>query len=880
MKGLDIEAFSEKMLETLYSFRNKSIPNASIGGEIQIRASSIRKYKSFFADEKKRLIVPYIPELLGKAEFMREDTYTPETEKNIKSYWKADVPVRIDNKDFDVRLTVKQDDKGNLFWDAQVKERARRTVSATNRSVGGLGVDASTLNVEIIPKAGEKVNQGIDAQSAELLMRKFITFKAKGMKASSALMESLLSDLEDAITEGREAKEESGFEKRKTLAIQKNAVRQAIVARAQKAGVDKKSLTTKFGNFYREFANIYSMLNSIGGKMLADTYGKEAELKSNGVSTAVYKQFRNFKNKTKEIFGFKRDGDIFNMMADMSKQKYQLVYRQETLEGQTLEIDGMQLVDIYNAIKNDKTRADYAESFGSYTLPDGSVRLDVEDLIDGNLTAAQKEWADMMMEQADSYYDRLNEMYIKMYGIDLPKTENYWPATSEHFQETDFFSGMSAQEGSASFIKERVKKRVIPRPSDAYAKFSKHIEGAENFVQMGEFYKNLRDIFNSLRVSSAIKETYGNSVYSNLSDLIKGLWFFNQSGTMSGYEKKFNAALNNWVAAKIALNPRIYFTQLTSFTNYMENMPVFDFVSGFVEGMTHPVRTARFMEKAAPFLEARYAGGFNEALKRLLSEGGDEGVSGVFSPKTKYNARNFLSVLVRLGDKQAIVYGGYAYVKYLTEKKGLSLEDAAKEFEFATLRSQQSGTGGSLSSFQMSRNPFVKLVTAFKNTPLQYLRKMVDAWMMYKNGDITAGQFAKTEVNYIVIQSVLFVFSKYLFDQAAEALTGGVPDDDEDEKLFWDVINQMAFGGFDGIPFAGDAGRFLAESAEGQKKYFQSILTMPMLDDLERALRKAFKDEKDVWDFADIAVPFLEVMTGSPVGTAVRYAKKAVKEEK
>ena len=156
MNGLDADAFSKKMIETLYSFRNRRIPNASIGGEIQIRASSIRKYKSFFADENKRLIVPYIPELLEKAEFTKEKSYAQEKEKNIVSYWKSNIPVNIDGQNYDIHLTVKQDDKGNLFWDAQVKEKARRTVSATNRSVGGLSVESSTLNMDIIPSSERK----------------------------------------------------------------------------------------------------------------------------------------------------------------------------------------------------------------------------------------------------------------------------------------------------------------------------------------------------------------------------------------------------------------------------------------------------------------------------------------------------------------------------------------------------------------------------------------------------------------------------------------------------------------------------------------------------------------------------------------------------
>ena len=107
--------------------------------------------------------MPYIPELLEKAEFVRENSYTPETEKNIKAYWKADVPISIDGKTLSAQLTVKEDDKGNLFWDAQIKEEARRTVSATNQSVGGLtssALSADNLNITLIEPESNTETEG------------------------------------------------------------------------------------------------------------------------------------------------------------------------------------------------------------------------------------------------------------------------------------------------------------------------------------------------------------------------------------------------------------------------------------------------------------------------------------------------------------------------------------------------------------------------------------------------------------------------------------------------------------------------------------------------------------------------------------------------
>ncbi len=149
--GVSEDEFKQKMLDTLKSFKGNKIFNQSLGGEIEIRTSSIKKYKSFFADKNKRLIVPYIPELLAKARFVSENTYTPETESNIIAYWKADLPINIDSDTYNVHLTVKQDNNGNFFWDAQVQEKAPRTTPATNPGDKGLASDISEDTLNITP---------------------------------------------------------------------------------------------------------------------------------------------------------------------------------------------------------------------------------------------------------------------------------------------------------------------------------------------------------------------------------------------------------------------------------------------------------------------------------------------------------------------------------------------------------------------------------------------------------------------------------------------------------------------------------------------------------------------------------------------------------
>lgn len=158
MQGLSDEDFKNKMLDTLKSFKGNKIFNQSLNGDVEIRTSSIKKYKSFFADKNKRLIVPYIPELLGKARFDKlEASYMPNKETNVKAYYKADLPINIDNDTYNVHLTVKEDNRGNLFWDAQVQEKSPSADPATNPGVKGLTSELSEDGLSI-SQTSENVN--------------------------------------------------------------------------------------------------------------------------------------------------------------------------------------------------------------------------------------------------------------------------------------------------------------------------------------------------------------------------------------------------------------------------------------------------------------------------------------------------------------------------------------------------------------------------------------------------------------------------------------------------------------------------------------------------------------------------------------------------
>ena len=561
-----------------------------------------------------------------------------------------------------------------------------------------------------------------------------MSYKANGADASAELLNQVLKDIVDAKAKGKQAKTDEEYEK----AINMENDRQELIQILDESKADPKSVSQIIQNKYRTWiTNLYSLLNSIFGKKVADKY--QLETKQTDVNARVWKKTTDVINGIARILGVKGRAGVIDAFSDMAQRKYTIT----DVEGLNKEIDIFGVIDIYNAIKNEKTKQDYYKAFGE---------LQVNSLVN-TLTVQERALGDYMMQEVNNYYEKLNEVYVKLYGIDLPRVDNYWPATSEHKDSIDIQGDYFQQTTVPSALKERSRGRVIPIPTNAWQKFNKHIAEAEYISGLGLDYMNIKKIFKSRRIKSKIIEKYGEPVYKAIMSDIESLSMASKIQEIDEVNNTFQKILGNTVLAKIAIGIPVFMKQLTSITNYAVDMPVKLWAKGFAEGLSHPKETVKYMMDNAPFLKARFGQGYNEALARVIRD-----ASKMSGKKVRW--AEAMSSFTRYGDIGAIIFGGYPYMKYL---KNTGVENASEKFEFATLRSQQSGTPVSLSPFQRSRG-MMQIFQAFNNTPMQYMRMIYDAIYQWKNGDITAQQMCKQLFNFgmkpVLISDIDKAFSK------------------------------------------------------------------------------------------------------------------------
>lgn len=703
-------------------------------------------------------------------------------------------------------------------------------------------------------QASEELNKFIDEEmsNVDLIKMRFLNYKANGMSSSTQLMEKVLDDILQAKRLGTMLKDQAEMEAK----INKEELKQEAIAAIQANTADKDKFKTKFTNLYRRgFTNLYSMINSISSRKLAERFEMETVL--NDADVTYYRHTDTFTKKAMDIFGVKSRGDLLNKFADMG-EVIDTIYAEN---GNRYDLTKLDIVDIYNAIKNEKTRANYLAAYGEEQV------MRVLNL----LNQQERFFADAMMEDINSLYPETNKVYVETYGMDLKKVENYWPATSDRIKETDLLGDFYAQQETPSFYKERVKGRVTPLPKNAWEKYLKHVNESIYMVKVARKYKELSDTFKSSRVRNQIENKYGKAVYNELMEQINSISLNSKSASLNYVESAFGSMLNNFVVAKIAVAPTVFAGQLTSITNYSEEVNTVDYYKNFVYGLSHPKEVISFMKKhAGDFLETRYKGGYSEALTRVQREAeqANKRKFKILSDKAKYNVTNALTSFVRVGDLGAIMFGGYAEIQS-NLKSGMSLEDAIKKFEFDTLRSQQSSNAASLSSFQKSTG-FSRVLLAFKNTQHQYFRKIVDSIIQYQRGEINATQCAKTILNYAVIQGSLYIIAK----NAVKAAMGL---DDDDDELTDGLLEQLLVGNLDAIPFLSDIAHYAYKRASGE--FAGSLLSMPGLDDIERAIMKLYKEDKTIYDWVDVIAPLIEGTTATPVKRYTGMLKKYLEDE-
>lgn len=173
--------------------------------------------------------------------------------------------------------------------------------------------------------------------------------------------------------------------------------------------------------------------------------------------------------------------------------------------------------------------------------------------IEKQLSTEAKAIRDWLAGEYRNGYDSLNEVYARMYGVNLPRLTNYAPGTFEAMdmmnQDMDpYGQGLLAEGGfKANMTKSRGKHTAEPRLEDALSVYWGHVGAVEHFKAFAEFSRDLRGVMNNAKVRVAIE---GKGGLEMLEAAQRWLTAFEQNGLQQKASRFF---LARWLS-KFARN--------------------------------------------------------------------------------------------------------------------------------------------------------------------------------------------------------------------------------------------------------------------------------------------------------------------------------------
>lgn len=723
------------------------------------------------------------------------------------------------------------------------------------------------------------INDKEDKTLVDDVTLKLIELRRHGSKASNALVESIKDDLQVIYDNAKEAKTTEDIER----AVKRKDEREFVKNFVKDNKYKDKNILGKFGVDINNFtANVMgnweTLMTMLGGNKARDKFSLilnqvEEEM---GIQTS----FNEVLDKAQKGYGFKSKNEMLKHIQDLKKKDFSLVKPLRSGkrgEGSDLEISKMQIIDIYNAIKNDEIREDFYLAYGDIVKTEdgydreaqkeiGKQRID--ELI-GELDDRDKTFGDEMQRKLDEYYDSTNKVFVQLFNRDLPKVDNYWPSSAEFKTEKDVFNQFMNESNHPSATKERTGMRS-PKVdnTDAFDKFTKHVKNAEWYKNMAIPIENLNKTFTDLNVSDLITENRGKKFQETIVKHIENQGLNASTRDLTEFERKGGNILGNWVSSKIGLTPSVPLKQLTSVINYAENMPPHKWLAGFTKGLLTPQKTFKEMWDNIPYLQTRFEKGYSEALEYAMNAS-----SGLPKARNWQQAiKNIETIGTRSGDIAAIVFGGKPYIDYLINEKGMEKKDAYDRFMLETLRSQQSPFSSSLSQYQNSKNPFAKALFTFANTPSQYMRKMFEANQAYKHGDINAKQLAK-------IYSIYGLANQFLYIGAGALISAMMKGSDPDEDLWEKTIAQSITSLVGGLPLVRDLAQSTSKQLLGLKVYDDALPVMEELGKLIEYSVKTVKGEGETDKNVYEATKILLELGGLSAGNAEKLYKATVKRD-
>ncbi len=490
-------------------------------------------------------------------------------------------------------------------------------------------------------------------------------------------------------------------------------------------------------------------------------------------------------------------------------------------------------------------------------LETGGWRKESFEQLEKFLLPETKEIGKFLQAQYDSEYDSINEIYQKYYFINLPKIENYCPAsfkvTSTRIKDiVDGVDGVSSV-NPGSLISRKLHGRALAQ-TDALTLYLQHTAQMEHFKAWAGTMKNLRGTFGNEQVAENVKNYFGNRGLKTIMDKVN---MFADGGNRNADSIKWLDMLRkNFTVAKLAWNVGVFAKQLTSLPAYAFDMPLKSYVKYQTQFFKNPSENIKMLLDT-DFIKNRLKEGYERDVMRLLHDlKGKDNFLAQFAEKGM--------MLGQAGDIVPVLVGGYASYQYNYDNfiaqnyiPEIAHEKAILAWEMNTERAQQAGHVKDLGNYQAGGS-VARLFTMFTTSPRQYYQYVYETALDFKAGrKVSKKKLGRT---IFIGQFVL----PLLFQGVTDLMRKGWNTDEYEEE---DYLRAITLGPLNGLFILGSVADSIATGVTTGKAYNNN--GVPVMTALSKAgyaavdLHKFFNDGFESKDLINASDDLLDFASGT-----------------
>jgi hypothetical protein len=355
----------------------------------------------------------------------------------------------------------------------------------------------------------------------------------------------------------------------------------------------------------------------------------------------------------------------------------------------------------------------------------------------------------------DEFYQEVNDVFRMDRGYDLPYRKGYTPFIVEFAHKTyegaDLIDQMHFDArkepviDNKSPLQELKGKTAGIKAQGDIALLDRYIQDMSHYVSHAKTIERAKTIFSNEQVRQIIAQKYGKHMVDTLDAQLDTL----TRGKLEAAQRNIWGGLNTlksaWVKGVLYFSPKRTTVQLLSTGLYLTEMPASAFAKGLLDlpraiksGEIRAITDTAWFSERGIGLERDLA----QLTKTIESPEFNQFKRIVDNPRLDH----FGGMFMKIGDRSAILAGGWSLYKHLTQIKKMDEVEALERVIKFSNKTQQSKDLAQMGTILQTGNPFVGTLTMFKNTTGQFYNNYLDA--LVNRARISKVELAKTLLAY------------------------------------------------------------------------------------------------------------------------------------